>query len=157
MEPEALQLRDIHLPEPVGWWPPAPGWWGVLVSIVVVVMLVAWLRRRWMRRAPLREINALLRQLQQQDQSGDPQQLLVTTSALLRRALRHRYPHEGIETLTGTEWLQRLDAESGSSQYTQGAGSILGSGPYQQQAEYDPQALVALVSDTARRVVRGGI
>ena len=22
-----LDLRDIHLPEAIGWWPPAIGWW----------------------------------------------------------------------------------------------------------------------------------
>ena len=35
MNDAALPLRDLRLPEPVGWWPPAPGWW-ILAAIVVV-------------------------------------------------------------------------------------------------------------------------
>ncbi|MGB4246521.1 MAG: DUF4381 family protein, partial [Pseudohongiellaceae bacterium] len=30
------QLADIHLPEPIGFWPPAPGWWVLLVLLLVV-------------------------------------------------------------------------------------------------------------------------
>ena len=29
-----LPLRDIHLPGPIGWWPPAVGWW--LVAALVL-------------------------------------------------------------------------------------------------------------------------
>ena len=32
------QLRDIHLPEPVSWWPPALGWW--LVAMTVMTLLI---------------------------------------------------------------------------------------------------------------------
>ncbi len=38
--PTTLELRDIHLPEAISWWPPAPGWWFLLGSIVFIVIAV---------------------------------------------------------------------------------------------------------------------
>ena len=32
-----LPLRDLHLPEPVGWWPPAPGWWILLLLVTTLL------------------------------------------------------------------------------------------------------------------------
>ena len=44
MNPTDLsQLRDIHLPEAVPWWPPAPGWWMLFALVIagaVGVMLI---------------------------------------------------------------------------------------------------------------------
>lgn len=34
------ELRDIHLPDGVSAWPPAYGWWVILLGIVAVVILV---------------------------------------------------------------------------------------------------------------------
>ena len=38
-------LRDYHLPEPISWWPPAPGWW-LLASLAVAALAVLLLWRR---------------------------------------------------------------------------------------------------------------
>ena len=38
MDPELLPLRDLHLPEMVGWWPLAPGWW-FLIALAAAVIL----------------------------------------------------------------------------------------------------------------------
>ena len=35
MDPEQIPLRDLHLPEAIGWWPLAPGWW-ILIAIALV-------------------------------------------------------------------------------------------------------------------------
>ena len=32
MNENALPLRDLHLPDAIGWWPLAPGWW-VLIAL----------------------------------------------------------------------------------------------------------------------------
>ncbi|MCV6604699.1 MAG: DUF4381 domain-containing protein [Porticoccaceae bacterium] len=48
MNPDPLaQLRDIHLPEAVGWWPMAPALWALLVAACVVITLSVWLLLRW--------------------------------------------------------------------------------------------------------------
>ena len=43
MDPEQIPLRDLHLPEAVGWWPLAPGWWGVIaLALIAAALLVRW-------------------------------------------------------------------------------------------------------------------
>jgi len=41
-----LPLRDIHLPGPVGWWPPAIGWWLVAALVLVAFGAVVTVRER---------------------------------------------------------------------------------------------------------------
>ena len=31
------QLKDIHLPDPVGFWPLAPGWYGLIIFIILLL------------------------------------------------------------------------------------------------------------------------
>ena len=42
------QLRDIHLPEAIGWWPLAPGWWLLIILVCLGLITLArlFLRRR---------------------------------------------------------------------------------------------------------------
>ncbi|HIB53861.1 MAG TPA: DUF4381 domain-containing protein [Nitrospirales bacterium] len=59
-----LPLRDIHLPGPISWWPPAPGWWillALLITGTMLIVLYAWYQRKRnrMRRVSLKEIDAI--------------------------------------------------------------------------------------------------
>ena len=84
--PLDLPLRDIHLPEPVSWWPPAPGWW-LLAGLLILLAVGALLVWRWYRRGRLGRSarRALERVFVDYRHHGEPQRLLRELSVLLRR------------------------------------------------------------------------
>ncbi|MCW8982995.1 MAG: DUF4381 domain-containing protein [Gammaproteobacteria bacterium] len=149
-----LPLRDIHLPEPNSWWPPAPGWWLILLLLVVVVAIVWWAKNRYRQRALLRSAMRQLKAIQAtyiKDQNS--QSLLGELSELVRRVMISHYHQEDVSSLVGKAWVERLDHELESDQFSQGVGAVLAQGPYQQQAEFDEKQLIALVKRLIRKVL----
>lgn len=139
--PALEQLRDIHLPQAVQWWPPAPGWWIVTaLTLALLVWLVRYLQGRYRRRYFRSESLDLLQQIwldyQQAYPRGQTQQatdtasadrvLIEETLALLRRAGKtaqlsthhhNQEPHTGsahepIESLPSAALLKVLDQQS---------------------------------------------
>ncbi len=102
------QLRDIRLPDPIAWWPLAPGWWALAGACLLAVILgLAWsiMRRRTIRFAALKE----LQQLRPQDRSGDLPGYATQVSTLLRRvAIRRNGQSVGL--LSGRDWVEFLSA-----------------------------------------------
>lgn len=147
-DPGSLPLRDIHLPEAVSWWPPAPGWWLLLglVALLVFAALRRWRRGRG-RRAALcharRELAAIRRTFRlRPDQAG----LARALSALLRRLAMSLYGRRAAAALTGEDWLAFLDQKAGGHAFTQGAGRDLIEAPYRADPAFDHAALLQLVS-----------
>jgi hypothetical protein len=134
-------LRDWHLPEPVAWWPPAPGWWLVaaLVMIAVVLGWALWRRRR--QGAAVRAALSRLTALNQAFQiGGDQRRFAAEVSQLLRRLALIRYPRERVAGLTGSAWLTFLDATGGGDGFTQGSGRVLADRPYRAPGDPAPRA-----------------
>ncbi len=150
MPTEHLDLRDIHLPEPVSWWPPAIGYWMLLLLFVFLVLLAMGLRKRWLARERSAKIQALkeLEQIRQEyQQSGNKRKLIEELSALLRRVSISLYPRSETASLTGDEWLKFLDKNSQDKGFTQGPGRVLVTAPYQKEAKVDAEALIDLCRD----------
>ncbi len=145
MNPESLPLRDIHLPGPVGWWPPAPGWWLVAALLVIAAVLI--LRRRSpveRRPDPVALANRELAELRSEyERHGDAALLAAELSALLRRTLLASGLREEVAGVTGRAWLERLDARAGAPLFTEGPGRVLLDAPYRRAAEFDVPALLA--------------
>lgn len=101
------ELRDIHLPEPGGFWPPAPGWWVVSALVLaLVIWLAVWLYRRHRANRWLKQARRELDQLSRSKQADH--QRLIELNRLLKRAARHRYPERRPESLSGDAWIAFL-------------------------------------------------
>ena len=113
MEPNELELRGLHLPDPVGWWPLAPGWWFVIALLAVAIgwLLLRALRLRGVnspRRYALRELAVLeANYLQHRNPVVFGKQL----SELLRRGMLAYAPRAEVAGLTGEAWLAWLDRD----------------------------------------------
>lgn len=143
------QLRDIHLPQPISWWPLAPGWYGLLALVVIVVILVGfYLFRRYQKRAIQRLALRQLANLQQlyQGQTGRQtagEQIAMELSKLLRRVALSYYPREQVAHLQGQAWLAFLDKTSPQPKFNK-QGQVLVTAPYQKYVDDDLTILFTL-------------
>lgn len=121
------QLRDIHLPASVGWWPPAIGWWLLaLLLISVIVGSIYWLVWRYRRLAYKREALAHMETIKARYLSSrDDQQLLSELSSLLKRTAITRYGRDEIAGMAGNQWLTFLDRTGQTSEFSEGSGRVL--------------------------------
>jgi len=149
MDPTELPLRDLHLPEPVGWWPLAPGWWFV-VAVAAVVLF--WLLRRafnkWRSNAPRRFAVRELASIQNDFlQHGDAVLMAKKVSELLRRSMLAYAPRDEVAGLTGERWLQWLDRDLAVPYFHTEGGKSLLQLPYRDPgsdvSEVDIHALLA--------------
>ena len=139
MDPEQLPLRELHLPEVIGWWPLAPGWW-FLIALAVLglgyLLYKAFLKWRWnaARRMALRE----LARVQGEYQSGlDAVTLATELSELLRRTMLAYARRDEVAGLTGERWLQWLDHGLDDAPFSSGSGQVLESLPYQSREQIE--------------------
>lgn len=137
-EPQKLPLRDIHLPDPVSWWPMAPGWWIVIVLACLLAGIAVWRYRkhRLNRLSAIFLAKSRLNELREQYlEHKDVSVLAREISILLRRLSISAFPRKETASLTGTAWLQHLDAHMPDSPFTSGAGRILIEAPYRRNVQ----------------------
>ena len=141
-------LKDIHLPPSVSFWPPAPGWWLLAVLFVLLtVFCVWWLRRRYEGSRHKVEVLRILKELQlQYDESPAALTTLRTLSQLLRRTALSFSKQEDVASLQGNDWLKFLDKTGNTTEFTKGVGKIFGENLFQYEPEFEIEILFPLVS-----------
>lgn len=149
MNPDPLaQLRDIHLPDGSPWWPLAPGWWSLLLLVLLALAVLAWrhhqrkLARRY-RDVALRELERLLADYRVH---GSFQDFAPAVSELLKRVALQAYPALAAGSLSGEAWIAFLAARLPSAAGIQAPPAALGEALYQRRIHGNAAELYAFAA-----------
>ena len=127
-----LPLRDIHLPGPIGWWPPAIGWWllAALALVGIALYAVHYYRARHKRAA----LKAMTRVHAALEQGAEPVACLQFLSTILRRfamtSVARAASAPDVAGLIGERWLRYLDGCWQRTDFSAGLGKRLLAAPY---------------------------
>jgi hypothetical protein len=132
MNPEQLPLRDIHLPEAIGWWPLAPGWWLLIAfALAAFALMLRWYLRKRARGAARRQaLRQLVELTADYEQHRDATAFMAQLSLLLRRSMLAYAPRDEVAGLTGDAWLEWLDRDLDAPRFRSEAGRKLLELPY---------------------------
>jgi hypothetical protein len=99
-------LHPLRLPEPIGWWPLAPGWWALLLSAVLVLAILGYLLRRHYRknayrRRALLQLQTLATEYLAKNDTGI---YFSQINALLKSVALLAYPRTEVAAQHGAAW-----------------------------------------------------
>lgn len=141
-------LRDLHTPPAIEFWPLAPGWWALaIISICLIAFALHRWRRYQQRSAFKKAAQSQIKQLSAR--CDDDSDYLQQLNRLLKQTALAVNPRQDIASLHGSAWLQFLDQHSNdkTQPFINGVGQVLGHGPYQANTPLiDRAALNQLVS-----------
>ncbi len=140
--PELAQLRDIHSPEAIGWWPLAPGWYLLAIVLLVILMAVIFffVRRYSNGRARRQALKILATYQQQHQREMNGQLSAARVSELLKRVALVYYPRADVASLTGDAWLRFLSTTAKGLDFNSVRQELL-EAPYQSTTDHDLQPL----------------
>jgi hypothetical protein len=146
------ELADIHLPDAVSFWPPAPGWWVLAAIVLSLLAYVAFLQfRRWQQAQRLKAALSELTRLQQQwqktpdaERANKLVQVLHSCNSVLKRVALVHYPAALVASLNGQAWLRFLDHSGNTKQFSSGAAQLLADGAYRRSANADANTVNTL-------------
>lgn len=151
MDSEELlaQLADIHLPEPVSYWPPAIGWW--ILAAIALVLLALLLRKlarmrsqQKIRQYALAELERCYDSFSQADPAALDQSRLDYVNqfnTVVRRVALVHYPQANVASLDGAAWVDFIRQKGESSLMTDEIAAALQYGRFQTRCDVDVDAM----------------
>ncbi|MCU7834824.1 MAG: DUF4381 domain-containing protein [gamma proteobacterium symbiont of Taylorina sp.] len=154
-------LADIHLPQAIGLWPIAPGWWILLALLLLLVILIILLSKepkaRKKQLSPKQLKSLALKELSIIENSykadAAAHQSIKQLSIFLRRFALSHYHREQVASLTDEQWLALLDKMFDSNlkkqPFTNEFSELLTRVPYQSDTTpLDPDLIKQVFAST---------
>lgn len=138
-----LDLKGIHLPEAVSWWPPAIGWWVLLLLFVLSAVALFYVFKR-LQQVSVRSkaVEAFLQIKADYQKEQDKVLLSQQISQLLRQILLSSFAREEVASVTGEAWFKALQVCHPKGQLELKWIEVLSVSAYQKQADYDAKGLL---------------
>ena len=152
------ELKDIHMAPVPSWWPLAPGWWLLLIFLVLLTSVGIYLFQRYRqykkRKAKQRHILNEFEQVYL-DYSGNGHvgDLVNGLHQLIRRLMLASGAQKQVG-LTGEAFLIYLDEGMDEKPFSAGVGRTLVDAPYQPEPSLQAEPLYELVYAWAERKVQ---
>lgn len=144
-EVDALaQLKDIHLPASIAWWPLAPGWYAVFLLVLVFLAgLAFFVYRRYLNsRAKKQALVLLENYAQHYDKEHNGQVTSARISELLKRVALVYFPREQVASMHGQEWIDFLN-QTGKGLDFEVVKSMLLDSPFRVNEQVNLQPLIS--------------
>ncbi len=108
---ELSSLHDIHMPDAIGWWPLAPGWYLLGVSVVITFLSIGLLSYRYYANGKAKRdaLRALAEYQKHYHEHKNSQWCTSQISELLKRVALVYYSRTRVASLQGEEWLVFLN------------------------------------------------
>ena len=150
---ETLNLRDIHLPDSIVWWPPAIGWWMSALLLIIVMVAVTLMIRRIRMPSLSKDAKAMIAQVMSEYKShGDQTILIQQLSIALRRIGISYLPRNEIAGLSGKDWYQQLNQLGQGETLSEDVIELLLHQPYQKNQPLDEHQIDHLQMQVQRWV-----
>ena len=137
-----LDLRDIHLPDGVTWWPPGPGWWMLALVLTLLATLLWWYWRRHRNPLKLASLQELSR-LRAAHANGAAETCTVAqVSTLMRRIAISRLGRAQVAGITGDAWRGCLEELSIDCEFNRDQLDLLTYQRFQRNPDCDVDGLL---------------
>lgn len=144
-EDALVQLKDIHLPPAIGWWPLAPGWY-VLMALFFIVAVFCMYRayQRYLNgRAKKHALTLLDLYTTQYAKEGNTQLTSARISELLKRVALVYYPRQQVASIHGQAWINFLNKTSNKLDF-EAVKALLLDSPFKPNERVDLHPLITL-------------
>jgi len=149
------QLKDIHLPKPIGAWPLAYGWYGLMLLVFLSAIGVSYFifKRRKYARPKKQALELLSTYKQHYEKEKNTQVTSARISELLRRVALVYFPRKEVASLHGEAWIHFLNQTSKKVDFKPVQGMLLDS-PFKTSEKIDLQPLILRAEQWIKQ--RGG-
>ncbi|NPA71197.1 MAG: DUF4381 domain-containing protein [Gammaproteobacteria bacterium] len=106
------QLKDIHLPDPIGWWPLSSTWWIIVILVGVIIVGAIWVYFEQKKRNAYRaEALALIQTILLDSKpaaENSPSQKIRQINHVLKQVALTAYGRAQVAQLSDQDWLDFL-------------------------------------------------